>query len=267
MPPDVPDASFDTAPVLEAVGLVKRFGPLAALDGVSLSIRPGTVTAILGPSGSGKSTLLRCLNFLVVPDAGEIRLDGRLADPGHDDALNAHRARVGMVFQQFNLFPHLRVRENVALAPRVARRLSSAEARALAERQLARVGLSDKLDAHPGELSGGQQQRAAIARALAMEPAVLLFDEPTSALDPELIGEVVAVMRRLAAERATMVVVTHDVAFARAAAHEAVFMDAGKIVEQGPPSQVIDAPRSDRARRFFGQPRNGSRVAEYRARC
>ena len=252
MPPDA--AASSSAPVLAATGLVKRFGPLAALDGVSLSILAGSVTAILGPSGSGKSTLLRCLDFLVVPDAGEIRLEGRLADARHDRALDAHRARVGMVFQQFNLFPHLRVWENVALAPRAVRRLPAADARSLAERHLARVGLAGKFDAFPGELSGGQQQRAAIARALAMEPAVLLFDEPTSALDPELIGEVVAVMRQLAEERTTMVVVTHDVAFARAAAHEVVFMDAGKIVEQGPPEQVIDAPRTDRARRFFLRP-------------
>lgn len=246
-----PDAAPPPAPVLEARSLVKRFGALAALDGVSLAVHPGTVTAILGPSGSGKSTLLRCLNFLVAPDAGEILRDGREVDPSDDRALDAHRARVGMVFQQFNLFPHLRVWENVALAPRVVRRLDPAAARALARRHLSRVGLAEKIDAHPGELSGGQQQRAAIARALAMEPAVLLFDEPTSALDPELTGEVLAVMRQLAADRATMVVVTHDVAFARAVAHEIVFMDAGKIVEQGPPAQVIDAPRTERARRFF----------------
>ena len=249
MPPE-PDTP---PPVLEARCLVKNYGPLAAVAGVSLAIRPGTVTAILGPSGSGKSTLLRCLNFLVVPDAGEILLEGRAADPRHDRALDAHRARVGMVFQQFNLFPHLRVRENVALAPRVVRRLAPPAARELADRHLARVGLGDKLDAWPGELSGGQQQRAAIARALAMEPAVLLFDEPTSALDPELTGEVLAVLRQLAAEHTTMVVVTHDVAFARAAAHEVVFMDAGRIVEQGPPAQVIDAPRTERAKRFFGR--------------
>jgi polar amino acid transport system ATP-binding protein len=246
-----PDPSSTSSPVLEAVRLSKNFGPLAALADVSLAIHPGTVTAVLGPSGSGKSTLLRCLNFLVVPDSGEIRLDGVPADPRQDRALDAHRARVGMVFQQFNLFAHLRIWENVALAPRVVRRLDPAAARALAAQHLARVGLADKLDAHPGELSGGQQQRAAIARALAMEPAVLLFDEPTSALDPELTGEVVAVMRRLAAERVTMVVVTHDVDFARAAATEVVFMDAGRIVEQGPPAQVLDAPRTDRARRFF----------------
>lgn len=250
MPPE-PDPL--PPPVLEARGLVKNFGPLAAVAGVSLAIRPGAVTAILGPSGSGKSTLLRCLNFLVVPDAGEILLEGRPADPSHDRALDAHRARVGMLFQQFNLFPHLRVRQNVALAPRAVRRLASGDAEALARRHLIRVGLGDKLDAYPGELSGGQQQRAAIARALAMEPAVLLFDEPTSALDPELTGEVLAVLRQLAAERTTMVVVTHDVAFARAAAHEVVFMDAGRIVEQGPPAQVIEAPRTERARRFFAR--------------
>ena len=255
MPPEPaivePVADRFPPPVLEAVRLAKNFGSLAALADVSLAIHPGTVTAILGPSGSGKSTLLRCLNFLVVPDSGEVRLDGVPADPARDRALDAHRARVGMVFQQFNLFAHLRVWENVALAPRVVRRLSPSAARALAEQHLARVGLAEKLDAHPGELSGGQQQRAAIARALAMEPAVLLFDEPTSALDPELTGEVVAVMRRLAAERVTMVVVTHDIDFARAAATEVVFMDAGRIVEQGPPAQVLDAPRTERARRFF----------------
>jgi polar amino acid transport system ATP-binding protein len=236
--------------ILEARGVTKHFGATRAVDDVSLAIRPGRVVAILGPSGSGKSTLLRCLNFLVVPDAGEVWLDGA---PVHarERALDAVRARVGMVFQQFHLFPHLPVWENVALAPRVTGRLSAAKARERAGELLARVGLAGKIDAHPGELSGGQQQRAAIARALAMEPAVLLFDEPTSALDPELTGEVLAVMRALAAEGRTMVVVTHEVAFARAVAHEVVFMDAGRIVEQGPPAQVIDAPQTERARRFF----------------
>ena len=248
-----PDPAPSPAPVLEARDLVKRYGALVALDRVSLAIRSGRVTAILGPSGSGKSTLLRCLNFLVRPEGGEVLLDGVFSDLDRARALDAHRARVGMVFQQFNLFPHLRVRENVALAPRVVRRLDAAAAHALADHHLARVGLAEKADAYPGELSGGQQQRAAIARALAMEPAVLLCDEPTSALDPELTGEVLAVLRRLAAEHVTMVIVTHDVAFARAAAHEVVFMDAGRIVEQGPPEQVIDAPATDRARRFFGR--------------
>lgn len=246
-----PESLIPPTPLLEARELVKNHGNVAALAGVSLAVFPGTVTAILGPSGSGKTTLLRCLNFLVVPDAGEVRLDGRAVDPRNEPMLDAHRSQVGMVFQQFNLFPHLRVWENVALAPRLVRKLSATQARALAALHLAHVGLADKIDAHPTELSGGQQQRAAIARALAMEPAVLLFDEPTSALDPELTGEVVAVLRRLAAERVTMVLVTHDVDFARAAAHTVVFIDAGRVVEQGPPEQVIDAPQTERARRFF----------------
>jgi ABC-type polar amino acid transport system ATPase subunit len=249
MPPEPASAAPD--PLLEARALTKRFDALVALDAVSLAVASGTVTAILGPSGSGKSTLLRCLNFLVLPDAGEVRCDGTVIDPRHDSALNAHRARVGMVFQQFNLFPHLRVWENLALAARLVRRLSAAAARDRALALLDRVGLADKADAHPTQLSGGQQQRAAIARALAVEPAVLLFDEPTSALDPELTGEVLAVMRQLAADRTTMVVVTHDVEFARQAATEIVFMDAGRVIETGPPEQVIGAPTTDRARRFF----------------
>ena len=249
MPPE--PASAAPAPLLEARALTKRFDALVALDAVSLAVAAGTVTAILGPSGSGKSTLLRCLNFLVLPDAGEVRCDGTVIDPRHDSALNAHRARVGMVFQQFNLFPHLRVWENLALAARLVRRLPAAAARDRALALLDRVGLADKADAHPTQLSGGQQQRAAIARALAVEPAVLLFDEPTSALDPELTGEVLAVMRQLAADRTTMVVVTHDVEFARQAATEIVFMDAGRVIETGPPAQIISAPQTDRARRFF----------------
>ncbi len=255
MPPE--PASAAPAPLLEARALTKRFENLVALDAVSLAVAAGTVTAILGPSGSGKSTLLRCLNFLVLPDAGEVRCDGAVIDPRHDSALNAHRARVGMVFQQFNLFPHLHVWENLALAARLVRRLPAAAARARALALLDRVGLADKADAHPTQLSGGQQQRAAIARALAVEPAVLLFDEPTSALDPELTGEVLAVMRQLAADRTTMVVVTHDVEFARQAATEIVFMDAGRVIESGPPAQIISAPQTDRARRFF-HPATGS---------
>ena len=243
---------MDQKPVLEARGIVKRYGPVAAVDGISLGIAKGRVTAILGPSGSGKSTLLRCLNFLEVPDSGEVLLEGRPVR-AKDRELDRHRSRVGMVFQQFNLFPHLLVWENVALAPRAVRGHSFAAARALARDLLARVGLADKADAHPTQLSGGQQQRAAIARALAMEPAVLLFDEPTSALDPELTGEVLAVMRTLASEGSTMVVVTHEVAFARAVAHDVVFMDAGRIVERGAPAEVIDAPGSERARRFFAR--------------
>jgi ABC-type polar amino acid transport system ATPase subunit len=252
MPPEPSASPAGPAVVLEARGVVKRFGSVTAVDGISLEVRAGRVTAILGPSGSGKSTLLRCLNFLEVPDAGEVRFEG-VPVRARDRALDGLRARVGMVFQQFNLFPHLLVWENVALAPRVARGLPRGRARALARDLLARVGLADKAAAHPSELSGGQQQRAAIARALAMEPAALLFDEPTSALDPELTGEVLAVMRSLALEGMTMAVVTHEVAFARAVAHEVVFMDAGQVVERGPPERVIDAPQSDRAARFFAR--------------
>jgi ABC-type polar amino acid transport system ATPase subunit len=238
--------------ILEARSIVKRFGGVTAVDGLSLDIRAGRVMAILGPSGSGKSTLLRCLNFLEVPDSGEVLFEGRPVRAG-DRELDAHRSRIGMVFQQFNLFPHLRVWENVALAPRVAGRLGRDAARDRALGLLARVGLSDKADAHPSELSGGQQQRAAIARAMAMEPAALLFDEPTSALDPELTGEVLSVMRLLASEGRTMVVVTHEVGFARAAAHEVVFMDAGKVVERGTPAQVLDSPSNERTRRFLAR--------------
>jgi polar amino acid transport system ATP-binding protein len=245
MPPEMP-------PVLEARGIVKRFGAVTAVAGISLEVGAGRVTAILGPSGSGKSTLLRCLNFLELPDAGEVILDGVAVRP-RDRDLDALRSRVGMVFQQFNLFPHLLVWENVALAPRAVRGTGREGARSLALRLLDRVGLADKADAHPSQLSGGQQQRAAIARALAMEPAVLLFDEPTSALDPELTGEVLAVMRALAADGTTMVVVTHEVAFARAVAHEVLFMDAGLVVERGPPEAVIANPAHERTRRFFGR--------------
>jgi polar amino acid transport system ATP-binding protein len=247
-----PEPQNPSGAVLEARGLVKRFGPVTAVAGVSLEVHAGRVTAILGPSGSGKSTLLRCLNFLEIPDEGEVRFAGRPVR-ARDADLNGLRSRVGMVFQQFNLFPHLRVWENVALAPRVVRNLSRSTARGLALDLLDRVGLTDKADAHPAQLSGGQQQRAAIARALAMQPAALLFDEPTSALDPELTGEVLAVMRSLASEGRTMVVVTHEVGFARAVAHEVIFMDGGQVVERGPPARVIDAPSSERALRFFGR--------------
>jgi polar amino acid transport system ATP-binding protein len=236
--------------VIEARCIVKHFGSVRAVDGISLEIAAGRVTAILGPSGSGKSTLLRCLNFMEIPDSGEVLFMGSPVRV-RDRALDGLRSRVGMVFQQFNLFPHMRVWENVALAPRVVRGVPGGQARSLALSLLGRVGLADKADAHPSELSGGQQQRAAIARALAMEPAALLFDEPTSALDPELRGEVLEVMRSLAAEGRTMAVVTHEVAFARAVAHDVVFMDAGRVIERGAPAQVIDAPANERTRRFF----------------
>jgi ABC-type polar amino acid transport system ATPase subunit len=252
MPLDPMSDQYPSAVVLEARGIVKRFGSVTAVDGISLEIHAGQVTAILGPSGSGKSTLLRCLNFLEVPDSGEVLFEG-VPVRAKDRALDGLRSRVGMVFQQFNLFPHLLVWENVALGPRVARKLSRDAASSLARDLLARVGLADKADAHPSQLSGGQQQRAAIARALAMEPAALLFDEPTSALDPELTGEVLAVMRSLASDGMTMAVVTHEVAFARAVSHQVIFMDAGQVIERGPPAQVIDAPRNERVARFFAR--------------
>jgi polar amino acid transport system ATP-binding protein len=253
MPHDPVNEADGREVAIEALGIVKRFGAVTAVDGISLEIRAGRVTAILGPSGSGKSTLLRCLNFLEVPDAGEVVFQGQVVR-ARDRELDALRSRVGMVFQQFNLFPHLSVLENVALGPRVILGKSADAARSLARDLLARVGLSDKADAHPTELSGGQQQRAAIARALAMEPAVLLFDEPTSSLDPELTGEVLDVMRALARDGMTMAVVTHEVAFARAVAHEVLFMDAGQVLERGPPERVIDAPSGERAIRFFSRP-------------
>jgi polar amino acid transport system ATP-binding protein len=252
MPPEPATRPPAGSPVLEARGVVKRFGPVTAVGGISLEVRAGRVTAILGPSGSGKSTLLRCLNFLEIPDSGDVLFMGSPVR-ARDRELDLLRSRVGMVFQQFNLFPHLLVWENVALAPSVTRRLPREAARSRAQDLLARVGLEDKAGAHPSQLSGGQQQRAAIARALAMEPAALLFDEPTSALDPELTGEVLAVMRTLASDGMTMVVVTHEVAFARAVSHEVVFMDAGQVVERGTPAQVIDAPRNERTARFFAR--------------
>ena len=246
-----PEPAAAPAPLLEARALTKRFETLVALDAVSLAVAAGTVTAILGPSGSGKSTLLRCLNFLVLPDTGEIRCDGALVDPRHDAALNAHRARVGMVFQQFNLFPHLRVWENLALAARLVRRLPTAAARARALALLDRVGLADKADAHPTQLSGGQQQRAAIARALCMEPRALLFDEPTSALDPELEQEVVKVIKALAEEGRTMILVTHDMRLAADVSDHVIFLHQGKVEEQGPPERVFGNPRTERLRGFL----------------
>ena len=246
---------YSLIPVLEARHLVKRFGALTALDSVSLEVTAGKVLAVLGPSGSGKSTLLRCLNFLELADSGEIRFEGELVR-ARDRELDRFRARVGMVFQQFNLFPHLSARDNVALAARVVRGLSRADALASAETFLRRVGLGARGESFPTQLSGGQQQRVAIARALAMEPAVLLFDEPTSALDSELTGEVLEVMQSLAAEGRTMVVVTHEIAFARASAHEFVFMDGGRVIERGLPDQVINASQAERTARFFARYRS-----------
>ena len=240
----------DAAPVVKARGLMKRWGAVVGLAGVDLDIRRGEVVTIVGPSGSGKSTLLRCLNGLEVPDAGTVEVAGlpvRAGAPGIDAA----RARIGMVFQAFHLFPHLSVIENLALAPIHVLRLPPNEARRRAAQLLARVGLESKSSARPDELSGGQKQRVAIARALAMEPQVMLFDEPTSALDPETVGEVLAVMGELAAGGMTMAVVTHEMAFARDVSSRTVFMDEGRIVEDGPSARLLTEPQSPRMRDFL----------------
>jgi polar amino acid transport system ATP-binding protein len=226
------------------------FGPNAVLRGVDLEVPAGTTTAVIGPSGSGKSTLLRTLNRIYEPDRGDILLDGRSVL--HDDP-DRLRQRIGMVFQQFNLFPHRTVLDNVALAPRKLKRLSAEAARDLALTQLDRVGLRHKADARPGMLSGGQQQRVAIARALAMAPQVMFFDEATSALDPELVKGILALIADLGANGMTMVVVTHEMGFARSAANAVTFMDHGRVVEQGPPERIFSAAETPRLRDFLAQ--------------
>jgi ABC-type polar amino acid transport system ATPase subunit len=238
--------------IVELRAVMKRFGDLVAVDRVDLSVAAGEVVCVIGPSGSGKSTLVRLVNALERPDGGEVLVEGEAV---HADArgVDLHRARTGMVFQQFNLFPHLTALDNVALGPRVVRKLPRPEAEAAARELLERVGLSDKADVRPAQLSGGQQQRVAIARALAMEPHVLLFDEPTSALDPEMIGEVLEVMRDLAKAGMTMIVVTHEMGFAREAADRVVFMDEGRIVESGDPEEIFDRPREERTKAFLSK--------------
>jgi polar amino acid transport system ATP-binding protein len=226
------------------------FGPNAVLRGVDIDVPAGSTVAVIGPSGSGKSTLLRTLNRLYEPDRGDILLDGRSVLGDNPDRL---RQRIGMVFQQFNLFPHRSVLDNVMLAPRKLRRLSGDVARELALAQLDRVGLKHKADARPGTLSGGQQQRVAIARALAMAPQVMFFDEATSALDPEMVKGILALITELGAEGMTMVVVTHEMGFARSASDTVVFMDQGKVVESGPPPKIFDTAETDRLQRFLSQ--------------
>ncbi|MGW0811508.1 amino acid ABC transporter ATP-binding protein [Nonomuraea sp. NPDC002799] len=248
--------------MVELADVHKSFGALHVLRGIDLRVRQGEVTVVLGPSGSGKSTLLRTINHLEKIERGTVSVDGELlgyrrtGDRLHElrerDILR-QRTKIGFVFQSFNLFPHLTVSQNVSEAPLSAQRRPRAEVRALTGRLLDRVGLAGKADAYPRTLSGGQQQRVAIARALALEPKVVLFDEPTSALDPELVGEVLEVMRDLARSGTTMIVVTHEIGFAREVADTVVFMDEGRIVEQGPPSQVLDAPRHERTRAFIGK--------------
>ena len=230
----------------------KRFGGLEVLKGISGRVEPGEVVVVCGPSGSGKSTLLRCINRLESIDAGQVYVFGRpVHDPRTD--VNELRTQIGMVFQQFNLFPHLTVLDNITLAPQKVRRVSRAEAEATAARLLARVGIPDKAGAFPTQLSGGQQQRVAIARGLAMQPRIMLFDEPTSALDPEMINEVLDVMRGLAEDGMTMVVVTHEMGFAREVASRVLFMDGGVVVEEGPPAEFFARPKYERTRQFLGK--------------
>jgi polar amino acid transport system ATP-binding protein len=239
-------------PVIEIVDLHKRFGDLEVLNGISLTVAAQEVVCIIGPSGSGKSTLLRCVNQLEPVSSGQIRIEGE--DILHPDCeLDQVRRKIGMVFQSFNLFPHLTVLDNCTLAQRRVLKRSKGEAEGRARAELARVGVAEKAGEHPVRLSGGQQQRVAIARALCMEPDMMLFDEVTSALDPELVGEVLRVMRQLAADGMTMLVVTHEMAFARRVADRVVFMDHGLIVEEGPPAQVLDDPQEARTRRFLQQ--------------
>ena len=241
-----------SVPAVELRGLHKRFGANEVLRGVDFHVDQGEVVVVIGPSGSGKSTLLRCVNLLETPDSGGVLIDGvDICDPDTD--VNAVRRRIGMVFQQFNLFPHLTALENVTIAQRKVLRRSAEEAARVARVNLDRVGMVDKAGQYPAQLSGGQQQRVAIARALAMDPEIMLFDEATSALDPELVGDVLAVMRSLAEDGMTMLVVTHEIGFARNVADRVVFMADGVVVEEGPPSQVLDAPTHQRTRQFLHQ--------------
>jgi ABC-type polar amino acid transport system ATPase subunit len=238
--------------IVEARGIHKHFGALHVLKGVDLLVAERELVFVIGPSGSGKSTLLRCLNRLEEPTAGSVRVDGiDMLSPATD--VNHARQRIGMVFQSFNLYPHMTALGNITLALRKVAGKSRTEADELGRAALARVGLADRADSTPGQLSGGQQQRVAIARAIALEPRVMLFDEPTSALDPELVGSVLSVMRGLRESGMTMVVVSHEMGFARAAANRVVFMDHGAIVEEGPPAAIFEAPSQERTRAFIGQ--------------
>ena len=250
------------APMVVARGLYKKFGAVEVLKGVDLEVPVGKVVCIIGASGAGKSTFLRCLNHLEKPDRGYVMVGGQLV--GYEwrnrrlhevteRQLCEARARIGMVFQRFNLFQHKTVLENVTLAPVLVKRMQKEQAREIAAALLARVGLASKKNRYPRQLSGGEQQRVAIARALAMEPRVMLFDEATSALDPELVGEVLTVMRSLAEDGMTMVVVTHEIGFAREVADEVVFMDGGVIAERGPPSEILRMPKNIRTREFLAR--------------
>lgn len=238
--------------MIQVKGLNKSFGKNHVLKEIDLDVGESDVVVLIGASGSGKSTLLRCLNFLELADSGEIRIDGKEVDPRRDD-LNRIRQDVGMVFQHFNLFPHMNVLENVMEAPVHVKKADRKQAKAEAEDLLDKVGLSDKARAYPSQLSGGQQQRVAIARSLAMNPRVMLFDEPTSALDPELVGEVLQVIKSLAKEGMTMVIVTHEMGFAREVADWVIYLDEGRLVEEGTPAQIFDHPSQGRTREFLNR--------------
>ena len=237
--------------MIEIKGLKKSFGDLHVLKGIDLHIDEREVVVIIGPSGSGKSTLLRCINFLEEPTGGTITVDGIPMDS--DANINKVREEVGMVFQRFNLFPHMTVLENIKLAPMKVRKINRSKAEQTAQELLDRVGLGDKADAYPNQLSGGQQQRVAIARALAMQPKIMLFDEPTSALDPEMVGEVLDVMQRLAESGMTMVIVTHEMGFAREVGTRLLFVDGGYIVEEGKPKEVFENPKEERTKLFLSK--------------
>ena len=244
--------------VLQLKNIKKRFGDLKAVDGVSLNVRPGEVVSIIGPSGCGKSTLLRCINHLVIPEEGEIYLNDELMKASEkgiffksEADINRQRAKVGMVFQSFNLWPHLTVRDNVSIGQIKVLGKPKDQAHEVSEKVLAQVGLSEKLNAYPSELSGGQQQRVGIARALAMEPEVILFDEPTSSLDPELVSEVLKVIADLATTGTTMLIVTHEIRFAEQISDRIVFMDSGRIVEEGAPKEVLRSSKSERLIAFL----------------
>ncbi len=238
--------------MVEVKSVDKWFGDLQALDNVDLDVSAGKVMVIIGPSGSGKSTLLRCINYLETPTSGQVRFNGELMSSDQKE-LNRHRAEIGMVFQSFNLYAHLTILQNITLALKVVKKVDQKEAESIAMEQLKRVGIADKADKMPAQISGGQQQRAAIARALAMRPKLMLFDEPTSALDPEMIKEVLDVMMMLAKEGITMIIVTHEMGFARAAADEVVFMDNGRIVERNTPEGLFNQPTSERTKLFLSQ--------------
>ena len=238
--------------MLSVRGLTKSFEGVEVLKGVDVDIHKGDVICVIGPSGSGKSTFLRCLNLLEKPSGGHIYFEGaELTDKKID--LDKHRQKMGMVFQQFNLFPHMTIMENLTCAPIMLKKLSREQAEAKAKNLLSRVGLADRAGAYPAQLSGGQKQRVAIVRALCMEPDVMLFDEPTSALDPEMVGEVLDVMKELAKEGMTMVVVTHEMGFAREVSNRVLFLDGGVIVEEGAPAQIFGSPRSERLRSFLNK--------------